>query len=400
MIISRTKAKSRLAKDLPKGSSIRYIKQMAGGDLLAFCDGKKALLTTNDNELPAIIGECCSEDLASIPPSMKVWLEEAEREVKYYQCMEKGMWKVKPAVRGEADASPTVASLERVTVEPLIKALWGQGSPYNSNLTFNGKKSLVGCNAVSMSMIMHYWHERGYNRGCMATSGYRSKTKGYNVPSLPAVTVFDYGIMPCSKPCTEAEKVAVAELCQHIGFALKSDYTPEGTLAYMGDCVRVLKTFLRMGSPKRIYASNGYEVFERQIYEELSAGRPVMMAGYTVNGAGHCFVCDGYDAQRDMYHINWGWSGQCNGYFRLSALDATSARAYNSNKVAIIGIAPGYKLGDVNDDGVVDVSDASAVVDAAMEGKFSERCDVNSDGKVTVSDAELVAGKALGKACL
>ena len=51
MKLSRTKARSRLAAKLQKGSpSIRYMKQMGEG-LLAFRQGAKAILTTADDEL-------------------------------------------------------------------------------------------------------------------------------------------------------------------------------------------------------------------------------------------------------------------------------------------------------------------------------------------------------------
>ena len=382
MKISRTKARSRLAAKLLKGSpAIRFMRQVGEG-LMAFRQDKRAVLTTSDDELPAIIGECDAEGLESIPPSMAAWLEETAREVADYQAKPKprGIVKVKAAT------SDTEPQKGRISVKPLIKAVWGQSSPYNQNLKFGGKLSYVGCNAVAMSMLMLYWHEQGYDRGCLPTKGYTSKTNGYKIPSLPPLTIFDYGKMTEGKPATDAQKAAVAGLCQHIGYALKSDYTPNGTLAYMGDCVTVFKTYLRFGNPKRIYANKGYDAFERQIYEELAAGRPVIMAGYTVNGAGHCFLCDGYNAARDMYHINWGWNGQCNGYFRMSALDATSARAYDSNKVAIIGICPTYKLGDVNGDGEVTITDAMKVVELAAQGSTDPKADINSDGKVTTAD--------------
>ena len=361
--------------------------------LYVFGDGVgNAIVTTSDGDLPAIIGVCEADHLDDIPPSMTAWLEETAREVANYQAKPRGIVKVKAAATG--DSEPPKG---RVTVKPLIKAVWGQSSPYNQNLKFDGKLSHVGCNAVAMSMVMLYFHEQGINRGCLATNGYTSKTNGYKIPSLPPLTVFDYGNMTEGKPTTAAQKAAVAEVCQRIGFALKSDYTPNGTLAYMGDVVTVFNKYLRMGNPWRIYANKGYDAFERQVYEELAAGRPVIMAGYTVNGAGHCFLCDGYDAARDMYHINWGWSGQCNGYFRMSALDATSARAYNSNKIAIVGIGKDtHILGDVDGNKKVTITDATKVVELAAQGSTDPKADVNSDGKVTSADANAIVEHVLG----
>lgn len=393
MKISRAKAQARLRAECKSNpSSIRFVRQMGVG-LMAFRQAEKAILTTSDDELPTIIGECEADHLEDIPPAMSAWLEETGREVMNYQTAPKpkGIVKAKAAT---ADSEPPKG---RVSVNPLIKAVWGQSSPYNQNLEFGGKLNHVGCNAVAMSMLMLYWHEQGYDRGCLPTKGYTSKTNGYKIPALPPLTIFDYGNMTEGKPTTDAQKAAVAEVCQRIGFALKSDYTPNGTLAYMGDVVTVFNKYLRMGNPWRIYANKGYDAFERQVYEELAAGRPVIMAGYTVNGAGHCFLCDGYDAARDMYHINWGWAGQCNGYFRMSALNATAARAYNSNKIAIVGIGKGVnKLGDVNGDGAVTITDAAKVAEAAMNGSKDPNLDINSDDNVTTADANAIVEHIMG----
>lgn len=351
-----------------------------------------AILTTSDDELPTIIGECEANHLDDIPPAMTAWIVEAEREVADFQTKPKPKGIVKVKATTTSDTEPPKG---RVSIAPLIKATWGQSAPYNDKLKFDGKASYVGCNAVAIGMILEYYGRKGYHRGCKGTSAYTTKMMGYKVPALPPVTVFDYANLTTSKPTTAEQIAAVSDMLRHIGCALKSDFAPNGTLAYLTQDVTVLKNYLRMGS-YRILASNGYGYFEQCVYEELVNGRPVIMAGYAPSGAGHTFICDGYNASTDMYHFNWGWSGQCNGYFRLSALDITSARAYNSNKQAIIGIAPSYKLGDVNGDGEVSITDAMTVVEAAEQGSTDPKADVNSDGKVTTADANIIVEHIMG----
>ena len=46
----------------------------------------------------------------------------------------------------------------------------------------------------------------------------------------------------------------------------------------------------------------------------------------------HAFVCDGYK-EGDYFHINWGWGGQFNGYYRLSVL---SPREYGFKQLPSI----------------------------------------------------------------
>lgn len=394
MRISRIKARSRLEKQLPKGSlSIRYIRQV-GVNLLAFRQEKKALLTTTDDELPTIIGECDADYLDDMPPAMAVWLEETEREVENYQSKSKpkGIVKVKAAT-----TSDTEPPKERKTIAPLIKAVWGQGYPYNQGLVFDGQSVIVGCNAVAIGMILLYWAKKGYRRGCLATKAYTSKTAKYKVPSLAPVTVFDFDNMTYSKPTTATQKKAVADMLRHIGYAVQSDYTSNLTTAYMANDVTVLAKSLRMGTPKRIYASSGYDKWEQQIYDEIANERPVAVLGCTSSGGCHIFIVDGYNADTDMYHVNWGWGGSCNGYFRLSVLDATADRAYSSNKQAIVGIGKGiHILGDVNGNGKVTITDAMKVVELAAQGSTDPKADVNSDGKVTTADANIIIDHVLG----
>lgn len=394
MKISRTKARSRLAAKFPKGfSSIRYIRQV-GDSLMAFRQGAKALLTTTDDELPTVIGECDADHLDDMPPSMAAWMEETAREVKNYQAAPKP----KGIVRAKAvtsEAEPNTKG-KRVSIEPLIKATWNQGVPYNQDLKFDGKSVIVGCNAVAIGMILLYWAKKGYRRGCTATKAYTSKTAKYKVPALPPVTVFDWDNMTFGKPSTTTQKKAVADMLRHIGYALQSDYNTNLTTAPVANDVTVLAKSLRMGTPKRTYASSGYDKWEQQIYDEIANERPVAVLGCTSSGGCHIFVVDGYNADTNMYHVNWGWGGSCNGYFRLSVLDATSSKAYSSNKQAIIGICPTYKLGDVNNDGEVTITDAMAVVEAAAQGSTDPKADINSDGKVTSADANAIVEHIMG----
>ena len=61
------------------------------------------------------------------------------------------------------------------------------------------------------------------------------------------------------------------------------------------------------------------DAFIDSLAGELQAGRPVLMAGHTLEDTGHAFVCDGMDAD-GLLHINWGWDGMSDAYFRVSAL--------------------------------------------------------------------------------
>ena len=86
------------------------------------------------------------------------------------------------------------------------------------------------------------------------------------------------------------------------------------------------------------------------IYDELAAKRPVYLSGTSVSGTsvvGHAFVCDGYDGE-GLFHINWGWGGMSDGFFRLTLLNPddhgtggnNGSGGFNMDEGAIIGIQP------------------------------------------------------------
>ena len=83
------------------------------------------------------------------------------------------------------------------------------------------------------------------------------------------------------------------------------------------------------------------------IYKELKAGRPIIYSGLSTTN-GHTFICDGYNAENEMFHINWGWGGDSDGWFRLTALipptlgigGGTDNTGYGMTQTAIIGIQP------------------------------------------------------------
>ena len=365
-----------------KGKSLELVESI-NDNVFVVGSPNGGFVTPADDELPAILGAWEGE--TDLPPGLQDLLGDYADEVGWWQRI------------GHALDADEGAASGRESIPAMTKTKWAQGSPFNSNLTFEGKQCLVGCGAVAISQILHYWYTRGYCRGCKPTKKYKTRTNLYNVDALPALTVFDYADLTEGKPTTKASINAVATMLEYVGKALQSDYAVGGTSVWTSDIVPVLRDYLRMGKGVK-EINSAYTTaknFEATIYGELVNRCPVILFGTGERG-GHFFVCDGYDAVYDLYRINWGWGGSCDGYYALSAL-TPGVKAYNTRKRAYVGIKPEYILGDVNGDGAIDISDAMQVIQAIQKGDDDVRYDINSDGKVTITDAQLIIDKILGR---
>jgi hypothetical protein len=298
----------------------------------------------------------------------------------------------------QEDLTEDTADTDRVSISPIIKSKWAQGSPFNNALLLEGINRFVGCNATAMGQLLRYYGVEGvngviYKRGCKKTPAYTTKTLGIRVDSMPAKAVFDYSRLTQKAPTSAQSISTVSNFLAYCSKAITSDYKDTGTAAVPSNVAKVLESYFKMGKVEMIFSSNGAAEFEERIYQELINGYPVILNGYNEK-TGHCFLCDGY--ANGKYHFNFGWGGNYDGYYMMSAINPKKSTAYNDRKNAII-VHPVYQWGDANLDGNVDISDVVKVANDSINGKNNTESDINNDGKVNRSDAELLAKKILGK---
>ena len=251
----------------------------------------------------------------------------------------------------------------RTPISPLIASRWNQGAPYNNNCPLvESERTVTGCVATAMAQLMYY-HQYPTNP-TTAIPGYTTATKKFVLNELPATTTFNWTAMTntYNNNSTGDAADAVAELMQYCGWALRMDYnlsSTKGSSAYNESIPEALKTYFGYDSGVRsaMRKCYSYQEWVNLIYEELANSRPVILGGQGV-GSGHSFVCDGYDVD-DYFHINWGWGGTSDGFFRLSALNpyeqgiggSSSMDGFSYSQDAVIGIqkptgisSPGYCL--------------------------------------------------------
>lgn len=223
----------------------------------------------------------------------------------------------------------------RAEVAPLIATHWGQREPYNYSCPGH---ALTGCVATTMSQIMRYYEypNQGY--------GYHS----YNHPVYGTLyasfgqTTYDWDNMPLTASAYSPSIVqqALGTLFYQCGVSVDMDYAIDGSAAYSTDVPEVMKTYFKYApdivlDDKSYYSQSAWETL---IKDELNASRPVY---YSANGnaGGHAFLCDGYDAY-DKFHMNWGWSGNYDGYYQIGALNPDEETHYNNLNRIITHIYP------------------------------------------------------------
>ena len=228
------------------------------------------------------------------------------------------------------------------SVAPMLTEMWHQGCLYNSLCPTLSKlpcgHAEVGCVAVAMGQIMHYWK---YPAKGFGTHSYTNQ--GITLSADFGSTTYDWNHMPDSltEASSEAEIEAVATLLYHCGVAVDMYYTVNGSGASSGDVPNALYRYFSYSKKIHFEKRDNYsdEEWLSMLKDNLDAHRPVMYSG-SGNQGGHAFVCDGYD-DNDMLHFNWGW-GVANGYFSLGNLNPLGY-TFNKNNTAIFDIIPQYE---------------------------------------------------------
>lgn len=265
-------------------------------------------------------------------PALAYWLESYARQIEY--ARESGA----PVYAGD------VARVSRPAIAPMVETRWNQDAPYNDLCPeLDGARSVTGCVATAMAQVMrfHRWPQRG-----TGTHSYEWTTGGKTLSFDYGATTFDWdGMLPVyGEDATAGQRSAVATLMYAAGVSVDMNYTPQESGAVsrnMGPALLDRFGYDRsLWMPQRDYY--GLEEWEDMIYAELAAGRPVLYGG-TGSAGGHQFVCDGYSTD-GYFHFNWGWGGQSDGYFLLTALDPPSlgigggAGGFNYNQSALLNV--------------------------------------------------------------
>lgn len=236
-------------------------------------------------------------------------------------------------------------------VAPLCTTKWNQKAPYNNLCpSWQGGHAAAGCVGVAGAQIMKY---HAYPEHGIGSHSYKWANENGDSIVLSADfanTTYDWTNMlnTYSYSATQVQRNAVATIIYQCGVACDMVYGSSSTANTSTLARELINTFAYDKSIRPLYKDYaGENVLMEAIQADLLAGRPVLVRGRTTDDTGHAFVCDGIDAD-GLLHINWGWGGKSDGYFRLSALAPSSQgtggsstnKAYTEQVQIYTGIQP------------------------------------------------------------
>ena len=247
------------------------------------------------------------------------------------------------------------ASTSYAAIAPMVETQWNQMEPYNYMCPIirgEAVRSVTGCVATAMAQIMYY--HKWPVAETKAIPAYQM-SNGELIAGANPVTL-DWDAMQSTYTGSEAEDdpaaKAVAQLMVLCGKSVKMSYSSSASGAASESVPAALKEYFDYdGAAHMVYRDEYANAdWEKMIYDELAAKRPVYLSGTSVSGTsavGHAFVCDGYDGE-GFFHINWGWGGMSDGFFRLTLLNPddhgtggnNGSGGFNMDEGAIIGIQP------------------------------------------------------------
>lgn len=310
-----------------------------------------------------------SFDYATAPANVKWWLSQYDAQIAEAIAQQaaapQGVDSQGKSLSDQITARKTSrkAPARKADVEDLMTTKWDQDSPYNSQIPSLGESNeplVTGCVATAMAQVMKYhnWPTQGEG------SNAYSKDFGYPIGTINfqanfGDTTYDWANMSDTYSSDAAvddqASIAVGTLMYHVGVSINMDYNQSSQGGSGASNTDVGPTLINnfkydKGIKFRQRAYYSDDEWEALVYDELKAGRPVVYGGYS-GDQGHCFVCHGYQADIDLFAINWGWGGYCDGYYALTGADALKPdgsgiggagadSAYKEQQNAVFGIQP------------------------------------------------------------
>ena len=349
------------------------------------------VIISGDDRMPSVLGysEQGTYVDEEMPENMRSWLQSVSDNIAYMQQM--NITRSRRAIENLGEP-----------IESQLTCRWDQLAPFYNDcpmvyvytdeartIPFEqpSGRGVTGCAATALAQVLYQWK---YPSKTLVEIAAVNSTKGQNVvvlpddtrqqvwtlfsdDAIPAGTVIDWDNMIDEYTKrdenrkfivdedgnivvngTPEQQAAVANLMHICAAGQSTNYGPQfssgsAAVGFMAG----LAAGAYLGFLNVTYQQQGpynYDTWIRRLYDELKMARAVSFGGNSSSG-GHAFVIDGYDKE-DFFHVNWGWSGMADGYYRLCELlpieQGTGGAFFNDGfrnvQAYFTGIYPDAKL--------------------------------------------------------
>lgn len=214
-----------------------------------------------------------------------------------------------------SDKEPTTKESIIGPIGPLVQTKWGPQDPIDKY------QSIPGCGVIAAGQIM----------ACNeypSTSVFSSVTAGWSIIK----TVFpssDY-----TNKGTSYAQDQVARFIEELANSDNCDVASDGSV----DVNNVRDTFRKYGYnvTKRLGCGNGdIDKITEHLIQKKS---PIYMRGqrqdnFSEQQVAHAWIIDGLSS--GMFHINWGWNGDADGYYAKGIFDTASLNSFDSTDTGV-----------------------------------------------------------------
>lgn len=248
------------------------------------------------------------------------------------------------------NSSPTDLKVTKEkAINPFLLTQWGQGKYFNKFTPYDpaamdDDHCPTGCVATAMAAVMYYYR---YPESGFGTKTYNANNSQYGYGDYGYLsanfenTIYDYDQMLLTYNNNSGESsTQVSRLMYHAGVSVSMMYGPDGSGTGMDIALSALKVYWKFSTSLQLKERAGTLPSQWLSYmtTNLDDKKPIIYAGRESSGAGHAWLCDGYQGA-DYFHFDWGWEGSDNGFYYLNNLN-TSNGTYNSEHEALFNIYP------------------------------------------------------------
>ncbi len=299
------------ATDTPRRSNggLRLHPFDAGRAAYGFTDGTgRFVILAADDRLPSVIGYGTAG--AELPPALAGLLRLCEQQLA-----------TAPATRAAAPRSTTA-------VAPLLRSVRHQKAPFNRSCPYyvddsgntSAERCVVGCVATALEQVLSYYRRPA----TLADTVFAHSSAHFTTTDVAPGTPIDWANILeryAEGGYTDGQARAVADLSLWCGQLAEMNWGLSESGAYVSKLASSVGRALGYGYVR--YADS-YKYtpddWMRMLTGEIGNGRPVLYAGSLHSMGAHAFVLDGLDAE-GRFHVNWGYGGDYDGYFRLDILN-------------------------------------------------------------------------------